>query len=135
MLASMDAESDFLGGVLKIALGIALGGVLLWAAMEYRSRYEAYQAELERQAAAQQLELRRASEVAARARQAEWVRVERERLQAVKALAMEQKRRKEAAWNRYFKPSAECLDASSVECGNQYIRARREFEVQYRDHP
>jgi hypothetical protein len=38
---------------------------------------------------------------------------------------------KEAAWAAFYKPSEECLNSVSVECGNEYIRARREFERRY----
>lgn len=41
---------------------------------------------------------------------------------------------KEAAWEREFKPSAACRnDASTIECANVYIRARRAFEASYKD--
>lgn len=38
---------------------------------------------------------------------------------------------KEAAWNAFYKPSPECLKTVSVECGNEYLRARKEFERKY----
>lgn len=41
-------------------------------------------------------------------------------------------KRKQAAWDQYYKPAPSCEHppgwAEQVECGNQYIRARREFE-------
>jgi restriction system protein len=40
---------------------------------------------------------------------------------------------KEAAWAAFYKPSEKCLDSVSVECGNEYIRVRREFERRYAD--
>lgn len=41
--------------------------------------------------------------------------------------------KREAAWQKYFKPSQKCLDDSSVECANTYIRAKRAFNDQYKD--
>jgi hypothetical protein len=38
---------------------------------------------------------------------------------------------KEAAWSAFYKPSPECLKTVSVECGNEYMRARKEFERRY----
>lgn len=38
----------------------------------------------------------------------------------------------EEAWKRFYKPSATCRDAAAsatVECVNEYIKAKREFEV------
>lgn len=40
---------------------------------------------------------------------------------------------KEEAWERFYKPSANCYSEASVECGNAHIRARRAFNDQYKD--
>lgn len=43
-------------------------------------------------------------------------------------------RKKEAAWEREFKPSAACRnDPSTMDCANVYIRARRAFDAGYKD--
>lgn len=42
-------------------------------------------------------------------------------------------KKKEDAWRRFYKPSADCSSDAFVECGNAYIRARRAFEAQYKD--
>lgn len=54
------------------------------------------------------------------------------RLQEQMELARRNDKR-EAAWQKYFKPSQKCLDDSSVECANTYIRAKRAFNDQYKD--
>lgn len=36
---------------------------------------------------------------------------------------------KEGAWLRWYKRPAACAEGNSVECGNDYIRKRREFEA------
>ncbi len=41
-------------------------------------------------------------------------------------------RRKEAAWERSYKPSPSCAQSATVECGNEYIRARRAFDASYK---
>jgi len=41
-------------------------------------------------------------------------------------------RDKEAAWRRYFKPSAPCVaDPSTLPCANEHMKARKLFEIQY----
>jgi hypothetical protein len=128
----MDREPDFFGDVLKVALGIFLGGVLLWAAAEYRARYLAAQSLAQIESSASQLALANAQrEIERRALVRERERVIREQQDAaVSAAAAE--RHKEAAWRAFYQPSAECVANTSVECGNAHIRARREFERQYR---
>lgn len=63
--------------------------------------------------------------------------VERKRLEAARALAAQQaaddlEKRKQAAWAAFYKPPAFCEHPPAwqdqVECGNQYIRAKRQFE-------
>lgn len=132
----MEAESDWFGDVLKVALGIFLGGLLLWAAYEYRQRYLEQQALAELEAATRQVnaefDAQYEAAVSSRAR----VQADRDhRLREQRKVASQRaaaERRKEAAWRQFYQPSADCLALASVECGNAYIRARREFEQQYR---
>ena len=65
---------------------------------------------------------------------------EQKRVEAAQALAAQQAadalaNRKQAAWAEYYKPPASCEHAPAwqdqVECGNQFIRAKREFEKQW----
>lgn len=142
----MDRESDFLGDVFKIALGIALGGIILWMCAEYYERYRIRQAtaaiehvaheisaeigEAHRRALERQEAHRRAQQQQARLDQMR-------RAAAVQAAADRERARrraeakKEAAWAAFYQPSQECLKQTSVECGNAHIRARREFERKY----
>lgn len=131
----MEQETDFFGGVLKIALGLFLGALLIWMAIEYRARYELRQldraAEAVLQEAAQRERDARQSRQtmqrldAERTRQVQSVRFERQ--QAADA----ERRRKAAAWASFYEPSAQCLNDATVECGNQHMRARKEFERRY----
>jgi hypothetical protein len=44
----------------------------------------------------------------------------------------------EEAWKRFYRPSAACRDAAagaSVECVNEYVRAKREFEMRRAGEP
>ncbi len=49
--------------------------------------------------------------------------------------AVEAARRKERAWQRYYQRPDFCADnptaAQMVQCANQYMRARKEFEERY----
>jgi hypothetical protein len=142
----MDREPDFLGDVFKIALGIALGGLILWMGAEYYMRYRLKQAATVLEGAANQIAAgideaqRRALEAQAARRRAqeEQARLEQiRRSAAVQAAANREMVRqraeaaKAAAWAAFYQPSPECLAQTSVECGNAHIRARREFEQKY----
>lgn len=56
----------------------------------------------------------------------------------LRALAVAEAKRKEAAWNAYYSLPANCEHPPAwkdqVECGNQYIRAKKAFEVQWSTH-
>lgn len=131
----MEEENDFFAGVMKIALGIFIGAMLIWAVVELRARYEISQfnkaavAELNRQAeiAREHYSQRARQQEAQRNEQA--ARVARTRERQAAQIAAE--RSKERAWTAFFRPSEQCLNTASVECGNAYIRARREFERKY----
>jgi hypothetical protein len=134
----MDQETDFLGSVFKIALGIFLGGLLLWAAFEWRVRYELREAQqaLEASSASMRADRERATH-AAGARDAEKAAdqffAEQRQAEAARQVAAHRAAEvaKERAWQTFFRPAPECITGTSVECGNAHIRARREFERQY----
>jgi hypothetical protein len=69
---------------------------------------------------------------AAAVQQAEHKRLEAERASTVRKAADVLAKRKQAAWAQYYKAPASCEHppawTDQVECGNQYIRAKREFE-------
>lgn len=97
----------------------AIGASLQQSAERMNARLEA-QREAERRR--QEQSLRQQAEQAALA-------AERERLDAEAA------RRKEAAWNEYYTPAKACDRPETweiqVECGNRYMRAKREFEAKW----
>lgn len=130
---SMDryTEPDFLGDVVKLALGIFFGLALIWLVIELRARYEVRQLERETQAAlaeAHQLHV----VAQRRQRERDQADLERRRLQAQRQQEInDANRRKEAAWRGFYQPAPECLDDVRVSCGNAYMRARQEFERRY----
>lgn len=136
------------GLVAQIALGVFIGTLasqfVVWGAAELRIRWELHQAqaEIQRQIEATDRHLqqqRRADterqlaeqsrQQLERQRQAEADRAVNERkLQAIEAAT-----RKEAAWARFYKPSPGCaLAGQSIDCSNEFIRAKRAFESEYR---
>lgn len=138
----MERESDFFDEVWKIALGIFLGGVLLWIAFEYRARYEVRQLEKALEQSAQEMRAdaqhsieqqgrREAQQVAQHEAQRAF-EVERQRADAQRRIhAQRSERAKIDAWARFYQPSTQCLNEATVECGNQHMRARKEFERRY----
>ena len=48
-----------------------------------------------------------------------------------KRAVMAETDRKERAWARFYRKSAICDDAATVECANTYIRAKHSFEEKY----
>lgn len=63
-------------------------------------------------------------------------RIEQTQLEArLEHLEADAARRKERAWQEFYRQSAGCEHPASwneqVECGNRYIRAKREFETQW----
>jgi len=126
-----DSRDDFFSGVWKIALGIFFGALMVWVVLELRARYELHQAQQAADAfvaaAAHAVD-----EATARTRRREANKLAAERLAQNQRERRElAHRQKEAAWQRYFQPSPQCLNSTSVECGNAHIRARREFERRY----
>lgn len=124
-----------MGTVFKIAGGIFFGFLMLWffsAAVfsvvvneSAKTAQQAMQQSADRvRRAAQISEDRRRRDLAkAAVRQVQ----QRERVEAVAAA----ERRKALAWDAFWKPTVECVTATSIECGNQHIRAKREFERRY----
>lgn len=80
------------------------------------------------------------AEATRRAAEAERVRLEDEAARtrselAAARLEQQEAARKEAAWAAFFQPKKACDDppdsATLVECGNDHIRAKREFEERW----
>jgi len=75
----------------------------------------------ERLSAFQQQEARRLQEIAA----------QRERESSASAMAAQAEERRQTAWAKFYRPSPKCEGSGTVECANEFIRARRKFEAQY----
>jgi len=99
-----------------------------------REREAQARAELERQAAEEAAERRRRAMVEADAASEAAARRQREELAERRAEAERAQRasdESEDAWKRFYRPSANCRDAAStatVECVNEYVKAKREFQ-------
>lgn len=103
-------------------------------ALERARKREAEQrAELERKGAEEAAERARRAELQADAAAESAAQRQREELAQRRAAAEEARRNaadSEAAWKRFYQPSERCRSpegATSVECVNEYIKARREF--------
>ena len=137
-----DSDWGFVVDVLKIALGVWIGGVI--AALTYESilawrvQYAAHQA-------AQALKVQQAKEDEAwlereRQRQRRELNDEKQRQKAAAAhaerMAADKARaaRKDAAWLQFYQPSATCrADPSRGDCADSHIRAKKVFEATYQD--
>ncbi|WP_150106965.1 hypothetical protein SR914_21185 [Comamonas testosteroni] len=143
------SDSDFLTDVFKIALGVFIGGLL--AALAY-GQIQEWQLEraLAQSNAAMKREMQKVKDQEEKARRdAEQRRVQQEQQrladeQAARDRAAQQavqrqqeyerNARREAAWKRYYQPSALCnADPLTVPCVNAGMVARRNFDAQYRD--
>ncbi|NTV94742.1 MAG: hypothetical protein HGA75_04920 [Thiobacillus sp.] len=132
-------ESNPLGKILIGAVTIAIGVYLGFLAYTKYMVYEATQAlqqfnaQLQQQAdQARQLQLALAQE---RTRQMQLEVAFRQRQIERQLAEQEAARRKEAAWNQYYKRPATCTSESQqvnmVECGNHYIQERNKFEASW----
>jgi hypothetical protein len=89
------------------------------------------EAEAERRAEA---EVERRRQVALQAAEDErhrrFAEREREDVESRQA-AVDDAEARERAWAAFYRPSPACRDASTTECANAYIRAKRAFEARY----
>ncbi|HOX90734.1 MAG TPA: hypothetical protein P5163_19610 [Rubrivivax sp.] len=96
-------------------------------------RTQALALEMARQAD-QQNEAHRAKQAAAREQALVAQRQANQIAMARAAEAQAAADRREAAWNRYYKPSAPCQNPdnrATMDCINEHIRAKREFEKRW----
>jgi hypothetical protein len=125
---------------MKLAVQIA-AGIVMAAAITGVARHLYIQAQLKVAAEAiQQMQVdmqRRSAERTAARQQAQQAKEQaaaaQMRLEAAAAKAeQEAERRKAAAWEAFYVPTAKCLAPPNwdvqIECGNAHIRAKREFE-------
>ena len=147
--AAEQSESTFFVDVLKIALGVFIGSLM--AAFVY-TKYMAWEmeqtlgpvnAKLNREAKRMSEETSRLFQQAERERQQreataqierdaqiEFARQKRQQQQA----EADRDAKRQAAWERYYQPSASCVaDSSTMTCANAFMAAKKRFLEQYRD--
>ncbi|HMN47468.1 MAG TPA: hypothetical protein PKE27_23040 [Povalibacter sp.] len=128
-------EAGFLSGVAKIAFGIFLGVLMLWLVAAAVVRHQMSQVNVAVQQSLDSMQQR--AQQAAQSRRDDQERRRRQEVRAQQIAAdrrqaqLTAERRKDAAWAAFYQPSPQCLESTSVECGNAHIRARREFERRY----
>ena len=138
-------EPSLVFWVAAIALGILLGGLGVKLITHW---YESRQAEavvrqfvVAMNGANEQAENARAHAVAVAEKQraqemalnAERQRIERLRIAAAEQAAAE-KARRDAAWAKFYRPSAACQDPGSratMKCANEFARAQKEFQQRW----
>jgi uncharacterized membrane protein YhiD involved in acid resistance len=137
-----DNEGTFFTGMLQIALGVFIGALAALFAYEAIS---AYRMKLAAQDAAKEMKaaVDRQNAAAAQARnrleqqrQQAQDQEERQRQaqQAMIAEHRERQARKDAAFQRFYKPSSACqADPATVPCANEYMQAKKRFEDTYTD--
>lgn len=129
------SESDFFGSVLKIALGIFFGVILVWIAGAWVVRYQLQQASAVIEQSLAEANAKSRAQQRQREARAAAQRLERQRVIdarfVAEDLARARAQHKDQLWQQFFQKSERCLTQTSVECGNEYIRARREFERRY----
>ena len=139
-----EKESTFFVDVLKIALGVFIGGLL--AALAY-TKYMAWEveyslrqatAEMQKQAKQQADRSRKQAEEDRQRREAAAnERVARERQQAAGALQRKQHEADmRAAWSQIYRPSAACqTDQMTLTCANAHAAAHKRFMEIYGEMP
>lgn len=130
------SEHSFFVDVLKIALGVFVGGLLAVLAYEQIlalrvniAAREAMQHLQKQSAQAEQARLARDREREERAR------LDRERAgerQAIAEVARAREERRRLAWERFYQPSVVCRDdPATLPCANAYMAAKKRFDAQY----
>lgn len=132
--------------VWKIAAGVALGilvagaigyFVRLWFISQALSGFNQSMSAIVRQSNEQAAQERqRQEQIRAIAAQRDWERRQQEAeiqraREATIQQAQERQSAKESAWSRYYRKPAACENADGqafVDCANQHIRAKRQFE-------
>lgn len=137
-----DNEGTFFTGMLQIALGVFIGALAALFAYEAIS---AYRMKLAAQDAAKEMKaaVDRQNAAAAQARNRleqqrqqaqEQEERQRQAQQAMIAEHRERQARKDAAFQRFYKPSSACqADPATVPCANEYMQAKKRFEDNYVD--
>lgn len=146
-MSFLDSEDGRIDGVtltLAIAIGVAVGtivaGLVLWKVAEYQMSASLREATQQAQRAiAAQVEAAKAQQQRATQARAE---AEQQRVRDLAAVqraeaaaqteAIAQAERREQAWRKFYRPSPGCGGAAvSVECSNEFIRAKRAFDEKF----
>lgn len=131
-------EGSFFVDVIKIALGVFIGGLLAAFAYEQILAWRMNDALKEVQAQTQQAtaQMKRSLELAEQQRRRDREAQDEQRRQALEHARQERLRqeRKNAAWERFYQPPEACkVDSATMPCVNAYMAAKKRFELQYRD--
>lgn len=131
-------EPSLLFWIAAIALGILLGGLGVKLITNW---YESRQAEaVVRQLVVAMTDVNaHAAAVAEKQRSQEMaLNAERHRIERLRVAAAEQaiaeKTRRDAAWAKFYRPSAACQDPGSratMKCANEFARAQKEFQQRW----
>ncbi|WP_311223464.1 MULTISPECIES: hypothetical protein [unclassified Acidovorax] len=135
-------EGTFLLDLVKIAMGVFIGGLAAMFAYEAITAWRVEQAakravaELQRETDRIRSQERQRAQQAEQAKREEAERTAQQRVadeQASRALR-ERRERKEAAWQRFYQQSDSCRhDSATAPCANEYMAARKRFEASYID--
>jgi len=126
--------------IIKIAIGVfigALAAAFAWEGIQtIRLELAAERAKQEIQRAQRKMrDEERARTRALQEADRQRLQAQRERDEQSHAVADAQRqaeRDREAAWNRYYKPSTGCVaDPTTIPCANEHMKARKLFEIQY----
>lgn len=131
-------EGSFFVDVIKIALGVFIGGLLAALAYEQILAWRMNQALKEVQAQTQRAtdQIQRSQQRAEQQMQRDREAKEQQRQQAFEEARQERirKDRKNAAWERFYQPQEACkVDPGTMPCANAYMAAKKQFELQYRE--
>lgn len=135
-------EGSFLLDVLKIALGVFIGSLAAVFTYEAIVAFRAEQAvrkvlqETKAQTDRINAEAAKRSQQEAQERQEAEQRAEQFRNARALAARLEAERqaRRDAAWSKFYQPSAACkTDSGTTACANEYMAARKRFDGQYVD--
>ena len=124
------------GGILLAVLVLVLIGAFfaeqesLRVKQQLAAQQAAYQAD-QRRIAEEQQRIRLQQEEKARAMALELAGIQRQQEASRQAVIAEQQRRA-AAWAAFYQVPKRCVGVASVECANDYIRAKRAFEATYK---
>ncbi|MBV7453387.1 hypothetical protein KW843_02780 [Acidovorax sp. sif1233] len=135
-------EGSFLLDIIKIAIGVFIGGLAAAftyeAILAYRAEMAIRKVQEEVKAQADRIEKQDARRRQAEAEALDAAQLEADQLRSAKALAQrletERQQRKDAAWAKFYQPSPNCkIDPGTTPCANEHMVARKRFEGQYVD--